>query len=147
MRVGFLEGATYPDGTKVAMVAAINNFGAPAAGIPARPFFSSMVERNKAKFGDRFREIFAGTGGDAKKSLEILGVEVGDDLREAIIETTAPANSPVTDLLKDRFPTGEYGADDVWQAFADVANGVRAPAGKPLQWSGDMLKHISHEVE
>ena len=32
LRVGFLEGATYPDGTSVAMVAAIQNFGAPALG-------------------------------------------------------------------------------------------------------------------
>jgi len=35
VRVGFLENATYPDGKPVAMIAAIQEFGAPAAGINA----------------------------------------------------------------------------------------------------------------
>jgi len=43
VKVGFLEGSTYPDGTPTALVAAIQNFGAPARGIPPRPFFSNMV--------------------------------------------------------------------------------------------------------
>ena len=37
VQVGFLAGATYPDGKPVAMIAAIQEFGAPAAGIPPRP--------------------------------------------------------------------------------------------------------------
>ena len=70
LRVGFLEDATYPAGkpkalraaykarkkagekgavggalygTSVAMVAAIQNYGAPRAGIPPRPFFNNMI--------------------------------------------------------------------------------------------------------
>ena len=43
LRVGFLEGATYPDGTSIPMVAAVNEFGAPSRGIPPRPFFRTMV--------------------------------------------------------------------------------------------------------
>lgn len=35
LKVGFLEGATYPDGTPVAYIAAINEFGGSAI-IPAR---------------------------------------------------------------------------------------------------------------
>lgn len=37
VRVGFLEGATYPDGTSVAMVAALLNFG--ISNGKAWPFF------------------------------------------------------------------------------------------------------------
>ena len=43
LRVGFLENAKYPDGTPVAMVAAIQDYGAPGAGIPPRPFFRNMI--------------------------------------------------------------------------------------------------------
>jgi hypothetical protein len=45
VRVGFLSRARYPNGTPVAMIAAIQNWGAPRAGIPPRPFFSNMIAR------------------------------------------------------------------------------------------------------
>jgi hypothetical protein len=51
LNVGFLEGATYPDGTPVAQIAAINEFGATGAGrgnsvtIPARPAFRTMIAK------------------------------------------------------------------------------------------------------
>ena len=41
--VGFLEGALYPDGTSVALVAAVNEFGAPSRGQPPRPYFRRMI--------------------------------------------------------------------------------------------------------
>ena len=43
VRIGFLENATYPDGKPVAMIAAIQEFGAPARNIPPRPFFRQMI--------------------------------------------------------------------------------------------------------
>lgn len=147
LRVGFLETAKYEDGTPVAAVAAINNFGAPGAGIPARPFFTETVDRGASEWGEKFAKIFKQTGGDAERALTFLGTIVADELREAIIAMNAPANSMVTNILKDRFPTGDYGPDDVWQAFRDAANGVTAPAGKPLVWSGVMLDSIDSEVK
>ena len=39
--VGFMEGATYPDGTPVAAVAFWNEFG--KEGQPPRPFFRQMI--------------------------------------------------------------------------------------------------------
>ena len=45
LRVGFLEGATYPDGTTVAEVAAKNEYG--AVGVPMRPFFRTMVKSKR----------------------------------------------------------------------------------------------------
>ena len=50
VRAGFLEGATYPDGTPVALVAAVHEFGAPAKNIPARPFFRAAIAQNKDKW-------------------------------------------------------------------------------------------------
>lgn len=148
VRVGFLENATYPDGTKVATVAALNNFGAPAAGIPARPFFSQMIAKQSPGWGDKFAEVLTAVDYDADAALGMMGDGIAGQLRQAIVETDSPPNSPVTNLLKQRFPMGD-GMDfsDVQQARADVAAGATASAGKPLSWSGNMLASVDREVK
>jgi hypothetical protein len=49
LKVGFLENATYPDGKPVAMIAAINEYGAPSRGQPARPFFRRMINAKQGR--------------------------------------------------------------------------------------------------
>jgi hypothetical protein len=147
VKIGFLDGATYPDGMSVAQVALINNFGAPSKGIPPRPFFSNMVKRNSASWPGMLAKIIKANDGDVEKSLKLLGVAIEGELRDAIIATVAPPNSPVTNLLKQRFPTGGQTFADVLKAHYDVAHGVTAPAGKPLVQSGTLLASISSEVE
>lgn len=147
VRVGFLENATYPDGTSVAMVAAINNYGAPAAGIPPRPFFTNMVNREAGGWGVDMAKALKATGDDVPKALALMGERIAGKLREAIVDTNDPPNSPVTNLLKQRFPQGGQTFDDVLQARADVAAGAQAPAGKPLVQSGVMLAAVDYEVE
>lgn len=146
VRVGFLEGATYPDGTPVAQVAAINNFGAPEAGIPARPFFTNMVEVHQDEWGDQFAENMKGSNGDSRLSLEAIGTAIADALRQSITDGAGPPNSPVTDLLKYRFPLGQYEFSDVLKAREDVAAGKTAQVGKPLVWSGHMLHSVEYEI-
>jgi len=150
VRVGFLENATYADGTPVAMVAAINNFGAPESGIPARPFFSNMIEDNKDGWGDSFGDIIKAVDFDAQKALELMGEGMAGQLREEIVNTSSPALSPVTVLLRERFPTRDgMTFADVIQAMRDVAAGERSGAGnaKPLVWSGHLLNSVDKEVE
>lgn len=148
LRVGFLEGATYPDGTSVAMVAATQNFGAPGAGIPPRPFFNKFIDDNKDEWGAQLSRLLQGSNFDVEKSLNVMGMGMVGQLQTAIIETNDPPLSPVTLLLRSRFPTGDYEAGDVWQAFADIAAG-EVPSGgsaKPLVWSGHMLQSVNYEV-
>lgn len=148
VKVGFLEDAIYPDGTSVATVAALNNFGAPGAGLPARSFFSEMVARNSPEWGERFAEVLKAANYDVATALELMGDVIAGQLREAIIAAPGPANSPVTDLLKQRFPMREGMAfTDVLQARRDVADGKTAPPGKPLSWTGHMLASVDREVE
>lgn len=147
VEVGFLEDATYPDGTPVALVAAANNFGAPSRGIPPRPFFTNMIKQHGGEWGDQVGELLARTGFDAQASLDLMGEHIEGQLRDSIIATSEPANSPVTNLLKQRFPMGGQTFADVLQARSDVANGATAPAGKPLVHSGFMLGSVSREVK
>lgn len=146
VRVGLLEGATYPDGTPVALVAALNNFGAPEAGIPARPFFTNMVADKSPNWSDQFAAVLEASDNDTGKALALMGEGMAGQLREAVVDGAGPANSPVTDLLKQRFPMGGQDFGDVMQARHDVANGETAPAGKRLVWTGHMLNSIDKEV-
>ena len=147
VRIGFMEDATYPNGTHVASVAAINNFGAPAAGIPARPFFSSMIANKSPDWGERFARVLKLCDYDTDLALARMGSGIQGQLAQSIVDFSGAPNSPVTDLLKQRFPTHDgMTFEDVQQARRDVAAGATAPAGKPLVWSGDMLKSIDQEV-
>lgn len=160
VRVGFLENATYPDGTKVATVAAINNFGAPEAGVPARPFFSEMVARNSPDWGDRFAEVLVDEDYDAEAALGLMGDDIAWQLRQSILEFSGVPLSPVTLLLRARFPTREgMTFADVMQARHDVATGDhlkkdgtlkkkdQTQATNPLVWSGSMLNGVDREVK
>ncbi len=160
VRVGFLENATYPDGTKVATVAAINNFGAPAAGIPARPFFSQMIARESPSWGEKFAEVLMQDDYDADAALEHMGDDIAAELRQSILEFSGAPLSPVTLLLRARFPTREgMTFADVMQARHDVATGDhlkkdgtlkkkdQTQATNPLVWSGNMLALVDREVK
>jgi hypothetical protein len=121
VKVGFLEGATYPDGTPVAMVAAIQNFGAPAVGIPPRPFFSNMVREKGPNWGKSLSEILKAQKMDAAKSLALTGKGIEGQLHQSIVDTNAPPLAKATIAAK--------GFD------------------KPLVDTGHMLNSINSEVE
>lgn len=84
VQVGFMENAVYPDGTPVALAAAVNNYGAPAAGVPPRPFFSNLVADKKEDWGHALGENLKATDYDAEKALALLGQGIEGDLRKAI---------------------------------------------------------------
>lgn len=94
VRVGFLAGSTYPDGTPTAMIAAIQNYG--SATIPARPFFSNMIKRKRKEWGPALANLLLKNKFDARKSLDILGLGIAGQLKESIVETNAPPLAPST---------------------------------------------------
>jgi hypothetical protein len=147
-RIGFLEGSTYPStptktlraiytkrrqagisgavagaasAKSTAMIAAIQEFGAPRAGIPPRPFFRSTIAKHKAEWGPAIAGLLQANGFDAAKALDIAGAAIAGQLREGIIEMNAPPLSPVT-VAKKGF-------------------------SKPLVDTGHLLASIDHEVK
>lgn len=95
VRAGFLEGATYPDGTPVALVAAVHEFGAPAKGIPVRPFMRTAIAQNKAKWADQLSRAI-GESGTAEAALGMVGESIKDDLRSSIRDGDWAPNKPRT---------------------------------------------------
>jgi hypothetical protein len=121
LRVGFLEGATYLDTTPVAMIAAIQNWGAPKANIPPRPFFSNMVRDKSPGWGKAVETNLKDTGYDATVALKRVGKGIAGQLRQSILDTTTPPLKPATVRRK--------GFD------------------KPLEDTGHMLNRVNFEVK
>lgn len=94
--VGFFENATYPDGTPVAMVAAVQNFGAPSRGIPPRPFFTRMIDDHKDEWGPQLGERLMARDMDPQAALADMGIILEGELQQAIIDLTDPPLKPAT---------------------------------------------------
>lgn len=96
VKIGFLENAKYPDGTPVAMVAAIQEFGAPSVGIPPRPFFRNMVASKSDEWPDGVAQVLVANDYDASKALGIVGAAIEGQLKQSIIDTVEPPLAPAT---------------------------------------------------
>ena len=90
VRVGFLEGSTYPDGTPVPLVAAANEFGDPRRNRPARPYFRSMVSDKSPQWGVKFAGVLKATDYNLKLSLSRMGEGIASQLRQSILDFTDP---------------------------------------------------------
>lgn len=120
LEVGFMSGATYPSGEPVAMIAAIQNFGAPESNIPARPFFTNMIEKESPRWADRLDSFLQASDYVTKVALQRFGYQVALDLQDSILDFTTPGLSPVT-IAKKGFP-------------------------KPLIDTGHMMNSVSYSI-
>lgn len=96
LKVGFLSGATYPDGTPVALVAAIQNYGAPRAGIPPRPFFSNMVADKSPEWPKAIEGLLKSNNYDTGKTLNLAGEAIKGQLQQAIRDFDGVPLAPAT---------------------------------------------------
>jgi hypothetical protein len=121
VRVGFLENAKYPDGKPVAMIAAIQDFGAPAAGIPPRPFFRNMIANKQGEWPAAIAGLLKASDYDVERALDIAGAAIAGQLKQSIIDTNSP---PLAQSTIDR------------KGFS-----------KPLIETSHMINSVDHEVE
>lgn len=135
VRVGFLENATYPDGTPVAMIAAIQNYGAPRANIPARPFFTNMIRAKSPEWPKAIETQLKINKYDASKTLRVVGEAVAGQLRQSIADTNTPPLAPYT-LARRGVPGMVY----------DPQN-PKTFRAKPLVDTGHMLASVDYEVK
>ena len=143
VKIGFLAGATYPDGTPVALIAAVQEFGNPnnrmfggaLAPIPPRPFFRNMIAAKKAEWPKSIATNLKANHYDAFQTLLETGEAVSGQLRKSLIDTNNPPLSPVT--LARRGYTGKaYNPKD-----------QKTFGAKPLVETGHMLNSIDYEIE
>jgi hypothetical protein len=88
--IGFMAGATYPDGTPVAAVAFWNEYGKPETGQPPRPFFRRMISDQSPGWADKMARAAKATDYDGPKVLALMG----EDIRGALVQSINDFQSP-----------------------------------------------------
>lgn len=100
-RVGWFESAKYPDGTSVAYVASIQEYG--SGPIPPRPFFRPTIIERQLYWAELIAKASQGviTGKrTAYQAMDLLGLQVAGDVRATISKITTPPLSTLTLLAR-----------------------------------------------
>jgi hypothetical protein len=100
LKVGFLSGATYPDGTSVALVAAVNEYGSPSRGIPPRPFFRGMIAEKSSGWPAAIATNLKAKDYDVDATLRVVGEGIKGQLQTAITEFSGVPLAPATVAAK-----------------------------------------------
>lgn len=131
VKVGYFEHSTYPDGTPIAYVAAIQEMGYVKGGIPARPTLHPAMEAGTSNYKNGVARAFrnAMAGDDLVTGLNAIGEVAAGDVKQAISSLTSPSLKQSTvDARRRRHHAGK--ASD-----------------KPLVDSGQMLQAVTYSVE
>ena len=131
VKVGYFEHSTYPDGTPIAYVAAIQEMGYVKGGIPARPTLHPAMEAGTSNYKNGVARAFrnAMAGADLVTGLNAIGEVAAGDVKQAISSLTSPSLKQSTvDARRRRHHAGK--ASD-----------------KPLVDSGQMLQAVTYSVE
>lgn len=155
VKVGYLEGATYPDGTSVAQVAAWQEFGTPGAlfPIPPRPTFRIMIGKHKGEWGRELARVLRACGYDGRVALARMGERMKDELVESLLSANVAELSEVTKMLRKMRsdnPGIKMGLTAVFEAIRRVQageSGATGTAAKRLIDHGVLLRAPAYEVE
>ncbi|MDR3534022.1 MAG: hypothetical protein P4L90_26080 [Rhodopila sp.] len=96
VKVGFLAGSTYPDGTSVPLVAVVNEFGNPAKGQPPRPYFRTMLKEKAPTWGADMGKVLVAANYNAVTTLGRMGELIKGQLVQSIKDLTSPPLAPST---------------------------------------------------
>lgn len=101
---GWFETARYEDGTPVAYIAAIQEFGH-APHIPPRPTMRPTVDSRSAEWTKIYAHTIK-TAASGTAVLEVMGGQIAGDMREAISELTSPGLAKPTIKARQRRGNG-----------------------------------------
>lgn len=88
--VGFMEGATYPEGTPVAAVAFWNEYGVPSHNQPPRPFFRQMIAAESPTWPGKMAKLAKAADYDGDRVLALMGEDIGAGLVQSIRDLETP---------------------------------------------------------
>lgn len=92
-KAGWFEKEKYEDGTQIAYVAAVQEFGDPAKKIPPRPYMRPTIKQKKIEWENIIAQLFKQSlngDGDIDKILASIGLRAAGDIRETITKLQDP---------------------------------------------------------
>lgn len=101
VKVGIVGYQHYDDGTPVAYVAAIHEYGSPSTNIPPRPFFRPTVAAQKKTWAGISQQILK-NGGTVEDMLDSVGSRAAGDIFETISNIDAPPLAISTKKARNR---------------------------------------------
>ena len=132
LRVGWFDTSQYQDGTPVAYVATIHEFGNPAGGVPARPFMRPTIEAKtpewKSTLAGGAHQVLNGRL-TAEQMLGQVGQMAAGNIAETIASIDTPALQPGTIKARES---------------RRISPGVST---KPLVDTGLLIQSVNHKVE
>ena len=160
IRVGWFETAKYEDGTPVAYVASVQEFGHGA--IPPRSFMRTTTAEKSATWAETAEKLVKRVA-DGKMTpeaaAEVLGAKAAGDVRKKIASIQAPPLALTTLILRKKKRAGDtVTGKTVGQVKRDVdfigprAKGdkslnVSGVSKKPLVFDGVLIGTLTHIVE
>lgn len=153
-KTGWFETARYSNGTPVAYVASIQEFG--DGKIPARPFVRTTVAARSdewiRQFGEGSREILKGGALTGRQVLETVVMGAAGDIAKTISEITSPPLSPLTLLARKKTGINSRitGGKELGELADELGKGPPNLAGvstKPLVWTKLMIQSVTGVVE
>jgi hypothetical protein len=94
VKVGYLAGSTYPDGTSTALIGAFQEFG--TARIPARPAIRNMLREKSKTWPESMANILRHTNNDVPVALQLLGEGIKGQWQTSIRDLWDPPLAPST---------------------------------------------------
>ena len=157
VQVGFFESSAYEDGTPVAYVAAIQEFGYPGGSIPARPFIRPTIAQQREAWQKSLMRGYKAAINEqitVEFMLEQFGMAAAGQVKVTISKVTDPPLSPITLLLRQRKKSGEaitgrtVGNAAAAAAYVPQENRGKAlgVSEKPLVDTGYLISQVQSAV-
>lgn len=147
-RIGVQEGQQYEDGTPVAYVAAIHEYGAPEVGIPPRPFLRPTLQEQKAKWSEELMDGAMAVMHGVATAHQVLGqvaTTAAGDVKNTVSELTEPPLAEST--IRARFRKKGIADLSTSKRFkAEMLAGGGFGYAKPLVDTGLLQESITGEV-
>ncbi len=145
VRVGVPSGTTEADGTPVALIAAVHEFGAPEKGIPERPFLRTAIQENRGKYA-RLNRINLVAVLNQKMTMEQALGQLGEvakgDVQANISDGKFQPLAESTIKVRERKRSKGYS-----QKINKKAAASGGPVDKPLIETGQLRQSIAWEIE
>lgn len=134
VKVGYFKSAKYPDGTPVAYVATIHEYGDPSHNIPARPTMRPAVAHNRNNWRaiarDGAKQLLTG-GLNVDQVLDRIGLAAAGNIKQEIRDKVSPPIKEATVRARTR----------------RYANKAKSASNKPLVDTKIMLNSVTHVKE